>query len=159
SFGFSCFQSSFFGRSVFRRRFLRPRQVGDNALRGSGSERLCDGLLATAPTAATASTSALAFTTSGRTRLPDSARRFLARGLRFKLGFRGCRNFCLIRTRLVTPRFNVSWRCRCARDLLRIEISRLQWRRRRLTSLLRGFLLAALQSIFHPFTHVQACNT
>jgi PPOX class probable F420-dependent enzyme len=48
---------------------------------------------------------------------------------------------------------------RCARGLLGIEICGLQWRRRRLTSLLRIFLLAALQSIFHPFTHVQACNT
>jgi hypothetical protein len=72
--------------------------------------------------------------------------RFFARGLRFELGFGGGRTFGLVVARLDVARLEmVRLRMeRCAWSLLRIEIRWLQWRRRRLTSLLRDFLLAAL---------------
>jgi hypothetical protein len=71
---------------------------------------------------------------------------FFARGLCFELGFGGGRNLGLLVARFYMARLEIARLSmgRCAWSLLRIEIRRLQWRRRRLTSLLRDFLFTAL---------------
>ena len=141
---------------------FRPWQVGHYALHSGRSESLCDRLLATAATAPSSATpsptsSALTFTTRRRRAgLPRGTPRFLAHGLRLKFRRGSFGNFGALASRLVL-RLNVT-RSRGARRLLSIKIRRLQRRRRRLTSSFRSLLFTALQSILHPFTHVQACN-
>jgi hypothetical protein len=131
--------------SLFGRCFFGPRQIGDNSFCSGGSKRLRDGLLSTAPpsptpTTAAAATPTRAFSTGDwLALLLGSLHGFFASGLCFQLTFGSDRNFCRVMARL-----NVAGRGHFARSLIRVEICRLQWRRRRLTSLLRGFLLTAL---------------
>jgi hypothetical protein len=132
------------GRRFFSRRSLSRSigaNVGDDAFRGGGRKGLGDGLLATAsastaPTATTAATTTLSLAGGGRLRTRLRGRfdaGFFTDGMRFELGFLRCRGFDIL-----GARFGGGWSLFC------IEICRLQGRGRGLTSLLRGFLLAAL---------------
>jgi hypothetical protein len=117
----------------------------DDPLRSGGTEGLSDGLLATTPASASSTTTAtaastLAFSASAwLAGLLGGVRGLFGSGLRFKLRFGGGRYFSR-----VVARLKMAGLARCAGSLLRIEICRLQWRRRRLTSRLRDFLLTAL---------------
>jgi hypothetical protein len=139
------------GRTLFGR-FLW--QIGDDAFRGGGTEGLSDGLLATASTSSASSSSPTsaspAFSASAlRARWLAGVGGLFARGLPFNLRFGGGRNFSLVVTRLKKAgvkfrRPDVAGLWHCVWGLLGIKICRLQWRRRRLTSRLRVFLLTAL---------------
>jgi hypothetical protein len=132
--------------------YLLTWQVQDNAFCGGWTEGLGNGLFppastSSASTTAPASASTLAFASSCRlARLLMRVGRFFARGLRFELRLGGGGNFGLIVARFDVARLEmVRLRLgRCAWSLLRIEICWLQWGGRRLTSLLRDFLLTAL---------------
>jgi hypothetical protein len=137
-FGFGPFGRTFFGA-------LFDSLNRDDPLRSGGTESLGDGLLATAPASATSTTTAtsastLAFSASAcLAGLLGGVRGLFGSGLRFKLRLGGGGNFGLVMARL-----KMAGLADCAGSLLRIEICRLQWRRRRLTSRLRDFLLTAL---------------
>jgi hypothetical protein len=125
-------------------------RVWDNPLHGSGRESLGNRLLAApAATAATATTTASAspgaFTGSGRPRGRRGALGFFSSRLGFVFRLGEGRNFRFVVTRFVTCLVTRAGTrlARCARRF-RVEIRGLQGRRRRLTSLLGSFFLAAL---------------
>ncbi len=128
-------------------------QVRNNSLRSSRAERLGNGLLSTAsstaaPATAAASAPALSFSPSALlARLAARVGGILARRRHFQR-LRSIYRFSLRMARLDVLRLK-SFRLRLRvgdrrRSLIRIEISGLQWRRRRLASLLGSLLLTPL---------------
>ena len=126
-------------------------QVRNNSFRSSRAERLGNGLLSTAsstaaPATAAASAPALSFSPSALlARLAARVGGILARR---RQRLRSIYRFSLRMARLDVLRLK-SFRLRLRvgdrrRSLIRIEISRLQWRRRRLASLLGSLLLTPL---------------
>lgn len=131
--------------------------LGDDTFGCRGSEGLGHGLFATSsaaptPTPAATATAARAFAGGcGRTNGSGGFRaRFLVSRLGFEIGFRGNGRFDFVGS---------LFDGRGCRSLICVKICRLQGRRCWLTSLLLRLLLATVEAVAHPFTHVQACNT
>jgi hypothetical protein len=138
--------------TVFRCRIqgdLGNSSLGYDALRGSRGKGLRNRLFSTATATAAATTAAASASTlavgAGR-RAALVGRAGQLRGSGVRLGLRlGCgRNVRFVAAGLQMWRIEVARLGRWAGSLLRIEIRRLQGRRRRFTSRLRSFLLAAL---------------